>query len=255
MESSRKVFIGGNWKCNGDKKFVKDHCSFLKTVNFDTNKCEVIICPTNIHLDSAVTELNGSNVNVCSQNVSMNENGAFTGEVSAKQLVDFGLNWTLIAHSERRQFFGDDESTIGKKIKLALAHNLSIVMCIGEKLEERNENKTMDVCINQLKTLVANVTENGLWEKVVIAYEPVWAIGTGKTATPEMAQEVHQGIRNWMRENVSADVAQKIRIIYGGSVSEGNCNTLIKEKDIDGFLVGGASLKPDFGKIIMSYQN
>ena len=255
MESSRKVFIGGNWKCNGDKKFVKDHCSFLKTVNFDTNKCEVIICPTNIHLDSAVTELNGSNVNVCSQNVSMNENGAFTGEVSAKQLVDFGLNWTLIAHSERRQFFGDDESTIGKKIKLALAHNLNIVMCIGEKLEERNENKTMDVCINQLKTLVANVTENGLWEKVVIAYEPVWAIGTGKTATPEMAQEVHQGIRNWMSENVSADVAQKIRIIYGGSVSEGNCNTLIKEKDIDGFLVGGASLKPDFGKIIMSYQN
>lgn len=251
---SRRVFIGGNWKCNGDKKFVKDHCAFLKSVNFDSNKCEVIVCPTNIHLDSAQTELNGSNVKVCSQNVSMNENGAFTGEVSAKQLIDFGLNWTLIAHSERRQFFGDDEATIGKKIKLALTHGLNVVMCIGEKLEDRNDNKTMDVCINQLKTLVANV-ENSLWEKIVIAYEPVWAIGTGKTATPEMAQEVHQGIRQWMTQNVSAEVASKIRIIYGGSVSAANCNDLMKEKDIDGFLVGGASLKPDFEKIIMSYQN
>lgn len=255
MESSRKVFIGGNWKCNGDRKFVKDHCAFLKTVNFDTSKCEVIVCPTNIHLESAMNELSGSNVRVCSQNVCMNENGAFTGEVSAKQLVDFGLNWTLIAHSERRQFFGDDETTIGKKIKLALSNNLNIVMCIGEKLEERNENKTMDVCINQLKTLVANVSEAGLWERIVIAYEPVWAIGTGKTATPDMAQEVHQGIRNWLNQNVSAEVAQKIRIIYGGSVSEGNCSTLIKENDIDGFLVGGASLKPEFAKIIMSYQS
>ena len=162
METTRKVFIGGNWKCNGDTKFVKDHCSFLKTINFDTNKCEVIVCPTNIHLDSALTELKGSNVKVCSQNVSMNDNGAFTGEVSAKQLVDLGLNWTLIANSERRQFFGDEEATIGKKIKLALANNLNVVMCIGEKLEDRNENKTMDVCINQLKTLVAKVSDNGL---------------------------------------------------------------------------------------------
>ena len=185
----------------------------------------------------------------------MNDNGAFTGEVSAKQLIDFGLNWTLIAHSERRQFFGDDETTIGKKIKLALANILNVVMCIGEKLEARNENKTMDVCINQLKTLVAKVSDNGLQGKIVIAYEPVWAIGTGKTATPEMAQEVHEGIRKWISENVSAEVAQGIRIIYGGSVSEGNCNILIKEKDIDGFLVGGASLKPDISKIIMSYQN
>lgn len=255
METSRKVFVGGNWKCNGDKNFVRNHCAVLKAVQFDSNKCEVVICPSSIHLDLALTELSGSNVRVCSQNVSMNENGAFTGEVSAKQLLDFGLNWTLIAHSERRQFFGDDESTIGKKIKLALANNLNIVMCIGEKLEERNENKTMDVCINQLKTLVANVGDSELWNRIVIAYEPVWAIGTGKTATPEMAQEVHQGIRKWMSENVSNEVAQRIRIIYGGSVTEANCNILIKENDIDGFLVGGASLKPEFSKIIMSYQS
>lgn len=252
---SRKVFIGGNWKCNGDVKFVKDHCAFLKSINFDSNKCEVIVCPTNIHIASAQAELNGSNVNVCSQNVSMNENGAFTGEVSAKQLVDFGLSYTLIAHSERRQFFGDDETTIGKKIQMALNYNLNVVHCIGEKLSDREANQTMDVCINQLKTLVANVTNKDQWNKIVIAYEPVWAIGTGKTATPEMAQEVHQGIRKWMGENVSEEVAQRIRIIYGGSVSEGNCNALIKEKDIDGFLVGGASLKKDFEKIIMSYSS
>jgi triosephosphate isomerase len=255
METSRKVFIGGNWKCNGDRKFVFDHCALLKAVEFDSNKCEVVVCPSSVHLDLTLTQLNGSNVRVCSQNVSMNENGAFTGEISSKQLVDLGLNWTLIAHSERRQFFGDDETTIGKKIKLALANNLNIVMCIGEKLDERNENKTMDVCINQLRTLVSNVTDSQLWDRVVIAYEPVWAIGTGKTATPEMAQEVHQGIRNWVSENVSNDVAQRIRIIYGGSVTGANCNTLIKEKDIDGFLVGGASLKPEFKDIILSYQN
>ena len=230
---SRKVFIGGNWKCNGDVKFVKDHCAFLKSINFDSNKCEVIVCPTNIHLSSAQAELNGSNVNVCAQNVSMNKNGAFTGEVSAQQLVDFGLCYTLIAHSERRQFFGDDEATIARKIQMALEYNLNVVMCIGEKLEDRENNRTMDICINQLKTLVANVNKDH-WNKIVIAYEPVWAIGTGKTATPEMAQEVHQGIRNWMSENVSSEVAHQIRIIYGGSVSEGNCNTLIKEKDILG---------------------
>lgn len=254
MESGRKVFIGGNWKCNGDIKFVKDHCDFLKSIQFDTNKCEVIVCPTNIHLQSARDQLNGSNVHVCSQNVGMNENGAFTGEVSAKQLVDFGLEYTLIAHSERRQLFGDDETTIGNKIQKALNYNLNVVFCIGEKLDDRNNDKTMDVCINQLKTLVANVTVQDQWNKIVIAYEPVWAIGTGKTATPEMAQEVHQGIRKWINENVSQEVAQRIRIIYGGSVSEGNCNALIKENDIDGFLVGGASLKKDFEKIIMSYS-
>jgi len=253
METSgRKIFIGGNWKSNGDRKFVKDHSSYLKSLNFDSSKCDVVVCPTFIHLESALNELNGSNILVSAQNVSMNDNGAFTGEISAKQLKDFNIHWTLIGHSERRQFFGDNEDVIGKKIKIALLNGLNIIACIGEKLEERNEGKTLEVCVNQMKTIVDSVGSN--WDKVVIAYEPVWAIGTGKTATPEMAQEVHQQLRNWVKENVNEEVASKIRIIYGGSVTEGNCNTLIKEKDIDGFLVGGASLKSDFAKIIASYE-
>lgn len=253
METSvKKIFIGGNWKCNGDKKIVKTISANLKSLTFDSSKCDVVVCPTFIHLESVLNELEGSNILVSAQNVSMNDNGAFTGEISAKQLKDFNINWTLIGHSERRQFFGDTEDAIGKKIKIALSYDLNIIACIGEKLEERNEGKTLEVCLNQMKTIVDNVGSN--WDKVVIAYEPVWAIGTGKTATPEMAQEVHQQLRNWIKENVSEEVASKIRIIYGGSVSDANCNTLIKEKDIDGFLVGGASLTTNFAKIIDSYQ-
>jgi triosephosphate isomerase len=247
------VFIGGNWKCNGDRKFIKDHCTFLKSLNFNKDKCEVVVCPTFIHLESSLTELNGSDILISSQNVSMNDNGAYTGEISAKQLKDFGVNWTLVGHSERRQFFGDSEEVINKKIKIALANGLNVIACIGEKLEERNEGKTLEVCVHQMKTVVESV--GLLWDNVVIAYEPVWAIGTGKTATPEMAQEVHFQLRNWIKENVNEAVAGKIRIIYGGSVTEGNCSVLIKEKDIDGFLVGGASLKGDFAKIISSYEH
>lgn len=253
MDSThRKIFIGGNWKCNGDRKFVKDHSTFLKSLIFDSSKCDVVVCPTFIHIEAALNELSGSNIIVSAQNVSMNDNGAFTGEISAKQLKDFNVNWTLIGHSERRQFFGDTEEVIAKKIKVCLLNGLNIIACIGEKLEERNEGKTLEVCISQMKTIVESIGNN--WDKVVIAYEPVWAIGTGKTATPEMAQEVHQQLRNWIKENVNEEVASKIRIIYGGSVTEGNCNILIKEKDIDGFLVGGASLKSDFYKIVSSYE-
>lgn len=252
MEANRKIFIGGNWKCNGDKQFVKSHSNFLKSVSFDSAKCDVVVCPTNIHLDSAVTELSGSNVQVCAQNVSMYENGAYTGEVSAKQLLDLQVHWTLVGHSERRQFFGDTEEVIGKKIKLALSSGMKVIACFGEKLEERNDNRTLEVCVNQVKTIVDNVSN---WDNLVLAYEPVWAIGTGKTATPQMAQEVHFLLRDWLATNVSKEVADKVRIIYGGSVTDTTCNELIKEKDIDGFLVGGASLKPAFAPIMASYSH
>lgn len=250
---NRKIFIGGNWKCNGDRKFIKEHSAFLKGLNFDNSKCDVIVCPTFIHLESTINELAGSNIILSAQNVSMNDNGAFTGEISAKQLKDFGINWTLVGHSERRQFFGDTEDVILKKIELSLKNNLNVIACIGENLEQREEGKTLEVCISQMKTIAKAVKDN--WDKVVIAYEPVWAIGTGKTATPEMAQEVHLQLRSWINDCVNKQVASKIRIIYGGSVNEGNCNELIKEKDIDGFLVGGASLKKDFANIVSSYEH
>ncbi len=184
---------------------------------------------------------------VASQNVSNMKNGAFTGEVTAEQLKNFGVKWTLVGHSERRSLFGDSNEVVAEKCKLAQGNELNTILCIGEKLEEREEEKTMQVVDTQLDAVKDSITT---WDSVVIAYEPVWAIGTGKVASPEQAQEVHQHIREWVKTNVSEEVAGKMRIIYGGSVNDKNCVNLIEQADIDGFLVGGASLKPAFRTIV-----
>ena len=232
----RKVFIGGNWKCNGSVKFVESHMkNVINSLEFDSNKCEVIIAPTNLHLHQAKSLLaSNSKVQLSAQNVGVNDDGAFTGENSAKQLKDFGINWTLTGHSERRQFFEDTDEIVGKKSRKALDNNINVIACIGEMLKDREANKTMIVCTTQLGAIAKAITD---WSNVVIAYEPVWAIGTGKTATNEQAQEVHGELRNWLSKNVSADVAKKTRIIYGGSVTDKTADTLIKQSDIDGFLV------------------
>lgn len=252
MSAPRKVFIGGNWKCNGDKAFVNQHCAFLTGIQYDHNKCDVCICPTFIHLLTCKTFL-ANRMLISAQNCSMYNNGAYTGEVSAKQIKDLGIDWTLIGHSERRTLFHEDEHVVGEKITKALENGLNIILCIGEKLEEREANKTFEVIENQMKTAFEKVGNN--WDKIVIAYEPVWAIGTGKTATPEQAQEVHEHIRKLLKEKVNEETSKKVRIIYGGSANENNCNNLIAKKDIDGFLVGGASLKPAFNLIVESYKN
>ena len=164
--------------------------------------------------------------------------------------IDFGINWTLVGHSERRHTVAaESDELIAEKTKVALANGIKVILCIGELLEERESGKTMDVCKAQLQAVV-NAVEEKDWENIVIAYEPVWAIGTGKTATPEVAEETHAEIRAFMASAVSAAVAENVRIIYGGSVSTKNCADLIAKEDIDGFLVGGASLKPDFVQII-----
>jgi triosephosphate isomerase len=180
-------------------------------------------------------------IEVASQNVFDKPNGAFTGEISASQLQDSGISWVLTGHSERRVILGEDSDFVARKTKAALDNGLGAILCIGETLEERESNKTIDVVTKQLQA-VADTTKD--WSKVVIAYEPVWAIGTGKVATTEQAQEVHSEIRKWLSKTISSDAAEKTRIIYGGSVSEKNCKDLAKQSDIDGFLVGGASLKP-----------
>ena len=249
--TARKVFIGGNWKSNGDQKFVKSHCEFLNSIEFEPSKCEVAVCPISIHIPAVQAQLNPRYI-VSAQNVSMFDNGAYTGEISAKQLRDMAVDWTLIGHSERRQYFGEDEEVIAKKVKIALDNGMSVIACIGEKLAEREANQTMDVIQTQMKTLVSAVSD---WSRVVIAYEPVWAIGTGKTATPQQAQEVHDEIRKLLVSQVSQEVANSVRVIYGGSVTDQNANELIAEKDIDGFLVGGASLKSAFKTIVESYKN
>jgi triosephosphate isomerase len=250
----RKVFIGGNWKSNGDLNFIKNHMkSVINTLKFDKTKCEVIIAPTNLHLEYTRSLLDkDSAVEISAQNVSAYGDGAYTGEVSAKQLRDYGLNWAIVGHSERRSLFGESNEVVGKKTKISLENNVKVIACIGEKLEERESKKTMEVCLSQLEAIAKNT---GDWSKIVVAYEPVWAIGTGKTASPQQAQEVHGELRNWISSKVSKDVAKAVRIIYGGSVTEQNANDLITQADIDGFLVGGASLKKGFKDIVDSYKN
>jgi triosephosphate isomerase len=252
-KNSKQLFIGGNFKSNGDVSFIKSHSAFLNSVEFDTSKVQVALCPVSIHLTLA-RELFDKKYIISSQNISAYGNGAFTGEVSGKQLNDIGINWTLIGHSERRALFGDTEEAISLKIKQAVDSSIGIIACVGENLEERESNKTLEVVLHQLKT-VFNTYPSGDYSKLVIAYEPVWAIGTGKTASPQQAEEVHAEIRKWISSTVnSEETANSIRIIYGGSVTDQNCNELIKEKNIDGFLVGGASLKPAFKTIIESHQ-
>jgi len=180
--------------------------------------------------------------------------GAYTGEISAKLLVDSGIFWTLAGHSERRQGFGfpgETNEVVGKKAKVALDNGMSVIVCIGEKLEDRENDRTMAVCSAQLLALKTELKPSD-WTRVVIAYEPVWAIGTGRSATPTMAEETHSLIRDWISENVSPEVAQATRIIYGGSVKGVTAPDLIACPNIDGFLVGGASLLPEFIDIIMS---
>jgi triosephosphate isomerase len=254
MSLLRKVFVGGNWKSIGDLAFAEAHVNnVIKSLVFDTAKCEVSIAPTSLHLLTVkqLVEKHKLNILVTSQNVSMFPEGAYTGEVTAKMLKNAGINWTIIGHSERRQYFGESDDVVGKKVKLSLDNGVSVIACIGEKLDERESGKTMDVCLRQLNAIIKNVNN---WDGVVIAYEPVWAIGTGKTASNEQAQEVHGELRNYLDKNVSKDIANKVRIIYGGSVTDANAKDLIKQNDIDGFLVGGASLKPGFKTIVDAHE-
>jgi len=250
----RRVLIGGNWKSNGDLNFIKSHMNaVVNNIKFDANKCEVVIAPTTLHLGLVRSHLDkATNIQICSQNVSAYPDGAYTGEVSARQLKDDQYLWTLIGHSERRQFFGESNDVVAKKTKISLDNGLNVIACIGEKLEERESNRTMEVCLSQMEAIAKSTSD---WSRVVIAYEPVWAIGTGKTASLEQAQEVHQELRNWLSKSVSKEVADSVRIIYGGSVTEQNAGSLISQPDIDGFLVGGASLKAGFKTIVESYKN
>lgn len=184
---------------------------------------------------------------VAAQNVFDKANGAFTGEISVSQLKDSNVTWTLLGHSERRVILQESDSFVATKTKAALDGGIGVILCCGESLEQREANKTIEVVTSQLRAVAKEIND---WSKIVIAYEPIWAIGTGKVATTEQAQEVHAAIREFLAKEIDQSTSDKTRIIYGGSVSEKNCKELAKEKDIDGFLVGGASLKPAFVDII-----
>ncbi|DAZ99778.1 TPA: hypothetical protein N0F65_001287, partial [Lagenidium giganteum] len=250
MAAVRKYVIGGNWKCNGTKKSVEELIAILNKTEIDTEQAEVIVAPPAIHLE-LTQRLIQKNISVSAQNVSLTGLGAYTGEIAAEQLVDFGLKWTITGHSERRAYYGETDEIVAKKTKRALEHGLNVIFCIGETLEERQADKTLDVLKRQTQALASIISEKD-WDKIVIAYEPVWAIGTGVVASPAQAQEAHKNLRSWISNNVSGAVAEKVRIIYGGSVKGDNCAELIALHDVDGFLVGGASLKPEFDTIIKS---
>lgn len=241
----RKFFVGGNWKMNGTKNAINDIIGFLKEGPLNSNTDIVVGCPA-VYLDYVVSNL-PPNVNGAAQNCYKTAKGAFTGEISPAMIKDIGAKWVIIGHSERRSIFKESDELIGEKVAHALAEGLNVIACVGELLEERNAGQTNDVVSRQTKFISDKVSD---WDRVVIAYEPVWAIGTGVTASPAQAQEVHAFLRKWLSDNVNADVSAKTRIIYGGSVTGGNCRELATEKDVDGFLVGGASLKPEFVQII-----
>jgi triosephosphate isomerase len=248
MAGTGTFFVGGNWKCNGTKESITKLVSDLNTAQLETD-VDVVVAPPFIYVDQVKSTLS-DRIEISGQNCWVGKGGAFTGEISGEQLKDVGCKWVILGHSERRHVIGEADEFIGKKAAYALGQGLGVIACIGELLEEREAGKTFDVCYRQLKAYADAVSS---WENVVIAYEPVWAIGTGKVATPQQAQEVHVAVRDWLKKNVSEEVASKTRIIYGGSVNGGNCAELAKQEDIDGFLVGGAALKgPEFATIVNS---
>lgn len=249
---SRKSFVGGNWKSfNNPTKvnaLIEDLCT---KVDID-ERVDVIAAPTFLYLDRANEKLK-SKLNIAAQNCSMTDDGAFTGEISAKGLYDFGIKWVILGHSERRALFGESSEIVSKKVVIALENGLNVIACVGETLEDRNTNNTNNVIAEQLSAVTKALSNSQeRYANIVIAYEPVWAIGTGVVATPLQAQETHNFIRAWLKENVSQEVADSIRIIYGGSVKASNAGELFKQADIDGFLVGGASLVAEEFKNIVS---
>ncbi|KAK7726394.1 triosephosphate isomerase [Botryosphaeria dothidea] len=245
----RQFFVGGNFKMNGTVQSIKDLVNNLNNAQLDPN-VEVVIAPPALYL-SLTREHLRKGLEVAAQNVYDKPNGAFTGEISVDQLKDAGITWAILGHSERRVILQEDDKFVASKTKAAIDGGLGVILCIGESLEQREAGKTIEVVTNQLRAVAAVVKD---WSKIVIAYEPIWAIGTGKVATTEQAQEVHAAIREWLKKEVSPEASEKTRILYGGSVSEKNSKDLAKQPDIDGFLVGGASLKPAFVDIINSNQ-
>ncbi|KAI0912984.1 triose-phosphate isomerase-like protein [Ustulina deusta] len=242
---ARKFFVGGNFKMNGSISSITEIVDNLNKAQLDSN-VETVIAPPALYL-LLVREKSKKEIGVASQNVYDKPNGAFTGEISVQHLKDSGIDWTILGHSERRTLLGESDEVVAAKTKYATENGVSVIWCCGESLEQREAGQTLDVITKQLAALKAKISD---WSKIVIAYEPIWAIGTGKVATTEQAQEVHASIRDWLAKNVSQSVADETRILYGGSVSEKNCKELSKQQDIDGFLVGGASLKPAFVDII-----
>lgn len=249
-----KKIIAGNWKMYKTNSEARRLVVQLKQrlEKKPARKSRIVVCPPFTALSIVSEELKGSKIQAGGQNLYFKEEGAFTGEISAKMIKSTGAKWVIIGHSERRQYFKEEEDIINKKISTALASKLKVIFCVGETLQEREQNLTMDIVSNQLEWGLKRISIEKL-KNLVIAYEPVWAIGTGKTATPKQAQEVHASIRDVLGALKNEKYAKSVSLLYGGSVKPENAGGLLSQPDIDGALVGGACLKADsFHKIIMA---
>lgn len=245
---ARKKIIAGNWKMNMTPSEAVELVNTLKSLVV-TEEADVVFCVPAIDIIPVVEAAKGSNIQVGAENMYFEEKGAYTGEISPNMLTDAGVKYVVLGHSERREYFAETNETVNKKMLKAFEHGLTPIMCCGETLEQREQGVTMDFIRQQVKVGFQNVTADQA-KTAVIAYEPIWAIGTGKTATTEQAQEVCKAIRECIAEVYDEATAEAIRIQYGGSVNVATAPELFAQPDIDGGLVGGASLKPDFGKIV-----
>jgi len=240
----RRKLVAGNWKMHGSRQFVRELLQGLISRLGELSKQnDIVVCPATIHLPLAAQQLQGSLIALAAQNVYCRTEGAFTGEVSAPMLAEYGVKFALIGHSERRQLFAETDELVAEKFVAVQAQGITPILCLGETLLERQQERTNEVVKQQLFAVVDLVGIDRMVDSV-IAYEPVWAIGTGRTATPAQAQEVHAMIRECLGSR-QKEVADSIRIVYGGSVNPDNAAALFGQQDIDGGLVGGASLKPD----------
>jgi triosephosphate isomerase len=249
----RKPIVAGNWKMHGTRAETANLLNILKEGVNNHHEVEMIVFPPFVFLSECENLLRGSAITWGAQNVAAEKNGAYTGEISASMLAEFGCRYVLVGHSERRQLFVEDDLTIAKKFVIAQETGLHPILCVGETLQEREENRSLEVVSRQLMSVLDYTGDIAVFKNAVLAYEPVWAIGTGRTATPEQAQEIHCTLRKLLAER-DESIADKLRILYGGSVKSTNAKMLFSMPDIDGGLVGGASLSPqEFLQIFSSF--
>jgi triosephosphate isomerase (TIM) len=246
----RQKIVAGNWKMNKNAEETEDLLNDLIDKLHIDKDVQLIVAPTFINLVSAVDHLEFTNIQVAAQNMHQAENGAYTGEISADMLKSIGVNTVILGHSERRAIFHETDSVIAYKVDTALKHEMRVIFCFGEELKDRQDKQHFNVVENQLRDGLFQIDKSS-WSNIVLAYEPVWAIGTGETASPEQAQEMHEFIRETVRKSFGSDIAEDVSILYGGSVKPDNAKEIFSKPDVDGGLIGGAALKAeDFAAIV-----
>jgi triosephosphate isomerase len=247
----RKKIVAGNWKMNNNLSETIKLINDLK-IQINRNNVKVMIAPAFTFLQTAVKQIDGFDIEVISQNINNNSSGAYTGEVSAEMLKSIGVNTTLIGHSERRAYYNEDDELLLNKLKHSIECGMNVIFCFGEELSDRKSQNHFTVVKNQLDNTVMKVDKSS-WKKIILAYEPVWAIGTGETASAEQAQEMHEYVRKCISESFGKEISNNVSILYGGSVKPNNASEIFSKKDVDGGLIGGAALNAsDFSKIVES---